>query len=296
MCQSPPFYYRFLARFIDHQPIIAVRNSPLTTYAIGDIQGCLQPLKRLLDRVKFDPDSDHLWSVGDVVNRGPASLESLRFCYNLGCHFRMVLGNHDLHLLAIAHGVRRPSRSDTLDDILKAPDRDELLHWLQQQPMLIEDKGYVMVHAGIPPQWSLSQAKTLSEEMSNVLRCETKSRQFFEVMYGDDPDIWADDLLPPVRWRSITNYFTRMRFCSPRGHLELTSKSQPNDPPSGFAPWFSHPSRLPKDTKIIFGHWAALEGRTSKDNLFPLDTGYIWGGPLRLMNLDTGEYFHQSQD
>lgn len=296
MCQSPPFYYRFLGRFIDHQPIIAVRNSPLTIYAVGDIQGCLQPLKRLLDRVKFDPASDHLWSVGDVVNRGPESLESLRFCYNLGNHFRMVLGNHDLHLLAIAHGIRRPSRSDTLDDILKAPDRDELLHWLQQQPMLIEDKGYVMVHAGIPPQWSLSQAKTLSEEMSNVLCCETKSRQFFEVMYGDDPDIWADDLLPPVRWRSITNYFTRMRFCSPRGQLELTSKSQPNDPPLGFAPWFSHPSRLPQDTKIIFGHWAALEGRASKDNLFPLDTGYIWGGPLRLMNLDTREYFHQSQD
>jgi len=268
----------------------------LTTYAVGDIQGCLQPLKHLLNRVEFDATSDHLWSVGDVVNRGPESLETLRFCYSLGSHFRMVMGNHDLHLLAIAHGLRRPSRNDTLDDILKAPDRDELLHWLQQQPMLIEDSGYVMVHAGIPPQWSLDQAKGLAEEMNEVLRCKEKSRQFFEAMYGDTPNIWEDDLSTPVRWRVITNYFTRMRFCSPSGHLELASKSKPDNPPSGYAPWFSYPGRLSQETKIIFGHWAALEGRTGKDHLFPLDTGCIWGGPLRLMNLDTGEYFHQAQN
>ncbi len=295
MCQYLPFYCQYPGRFIDGLPITDARDGPLTIYAVGDIQGCLQPLKRLLDNVNFDPGNDELWSVGDLVNRGPESLEVLRFCYSLGSHFRMVLGNHDLHLLAIAHGIGCPSRQDTLGSILAAPDRDELLYWLQQQPMLIADQGYVMVHAGIPPQWSLNKAKILAEEMNNVLRFDTKSLQFFEHMYGDNPDIWEDSLLPPERWRAITNYFTRMRFCSAKGHLELASKALPDSPPEGYAPWFRHPSMLPPGTNIIFGHWAALEGKSCGQNLFPLDTGYIWGGPLRMMNLNTTEYIHQAQ-
>ncbi|MCL4119696.1 UNVERIFIED_CONTAM: hypothetical protein GTU68_034055 [Idotea baltica] len=265
----------------------------MSNYAVGDIQGCLEPLKKLLDKVSFDPGKDKLWSVGDVVNRGPHSLETLRFCYNLGNRFRMVLGNHDLHLIATAKGFRKPSRNDTLDKILKAPDRDELLDWLQQQPLMIEAKDHVLVHAGIPPQWSLKKAKKLANEMSDVLHCDDKSTEFFKVMYGNEPDVWEKNLSSPLRWRLITNYFTRMRFCSDKGHLELTCKNLPEKPPKGFSPWFEHENRLTKKTNIIFGHWAALAGSYCGEHLFPLDTGYIWGGPMRLMNMKTKEYTHQ---
>tara|TARA_R110001592_G_scaffold246427_1_gene508201 strand:- start:18854 stop:19705 length:852 start_codon:yes stop_codon:yes gene_type:complete len=268
----------------------------LTTYAIGDIQGCLEPLKHLLDKVKFDPATDSLWSVGDLVNRGPDSLETLRFCYNLGNSFRMVLGNHDLHLLAVSKDIRPPSRSDTLDEILQAPDKSELLHWLQRQPLMIEDHGYVMVHAGIPPQWSLEQARTYANEINVALCSHSTSQQFFNAMYGNEPDLWQENLTPPIRWRAITNYFTRMRFCSEQGHMEFSKKTSPEDSPNGYKPWFQYDNRLTKDTQIIFGHWAALEGKACGKNLFPLDTGYIWGGPMRLMNLETKEYIqHQSR-
>lgn len=267
----------------------------MTTYAVGDIQGCLEPLKHLLEKVTFDPATDSLWSVGDIVNRGPDSLETLRFCYNLGNCFRMVLGNHDLHLLAISQGIHTPSQSDTLNDILQAPDRDELLFWLQQQPLMIKDHDYVMVHAGIPPQWSLGKAQILADEVSAALRSSATSLQFFNVMYGNKPNLWQNNFAPPERWRVITNYLTRMRFCSAQGHLELTCKTLPKSSPIGYAPWFKHPNRLTKQVQIIFGHWAALEGKPCGNNLFPLDTGYVWGGPLRLMNLETKEYIHQEQ-
>jgi len=264
----------------------------LTTYVVGDIQGCLQPLQQLLDDVAFSSD-DQLWSVGDIVNRGPQSLETLQFCHGLGNQFRMVLGNHDLHLLAIAQGVRKPHRSDTLDDILNAPDRDELLHWLQGQPLLMASDEYLIVHAGIPPQWSREQAMELAAEVHQVLSDDAMAREFFHVMYGNEPDCWAQSITPPLRWRLITNYFTRMRFCSPEGQLEFSSKSPPHQPPPGFAPWYSHPGRLTKTSNVIFGHWAALQGKFCGSHLFPLDTGCVWGGPLRLMNLDTGDYHHQ---
>lgn len=265
----------------------------MTTYAVGDLQGCLQPLKQLLAKVDFNPSTDELWSVGDLINRGPESLETLRFCHHLDHSFRMVLGNHDLHLLAVSHNIRPAGKHDTLDDILNAPDRNALLSWLQQQPLLLEDKQSVMVHAGIPPMWDIHQARTYANEMKEVLHCKNKSVEFFKVMYGNEPDTWQDDLEPPMRWRVITNYFTRMRFCSPEGKLELTCKNQPKNPPEGYAPWFHYPSKILPDTNIIFGHWAALQGNPCGANLFPLDTGYIWGGPMRLLNLDTGEYIHQ---
>jgi len=265
----------------------------LSTYVVGDLQGCLDPLKRLLEDVHFDPAVDQLCSVGDIVNRGPRSLETLRFCYGLGSAFRTVLGNHDLHLLAVAREIRKPNRSDTLEDILTAPDRDELLAWLQRQPLLIECDGYLLVHAGIPPQWSRQQALRLANEMSEVLQDEARAEAFFQVMYGNEPDRWRDDLEPPLRWRLITNYLTRMRFCSASGQLELSSKSPPDQPPEGFAPWFSHRGRKTRDDKIIFGHWAALQGKPCGPGLFPLDTGCVWGGPLRLMALSSETYYHR---
>lgn len=265
----------------------------MTTYVVGDLQGCLEPLLQLLDDVGFDAATDQLWAVGDIVNRGPHSLQALRFCHQLGDAFRMVLGNHDLHLLAVARGIRQPHRSDTLADILAAPDRDELLLWLQQQPLMIDSGDYLLVHAGIPPQWSKQQALKLAAEMKQVLADEESSAAFFQVMYGNDPDSWREGLEAPLRWRVITNYFTRMRFCTASGQLELSCKHPPDQPPEGFAPWYSHPERLTAGCNIIFGHWAALQGKFCGEHLFPLDTGCVWGGPLRLMNLDSGECYHR---
>ena len=263
----------------------------MATYCVGDIQGCLDPLKRLLDHVNFNPANDQLWAVGDLINRGPQSLETLRFCCGLGDNFRTVLGNHDLHLLAVAHGVRPPNHKDTLNEILSAPDRDELLYWLQQQPLLIHDAGYVLVHAGIPHIWDIEQAKQLATEVETVLKSDLAG-EYFSTMYGNEPYLWSDSLTGTTRWRLITNYLTRMRFCTADGTLDLENKSTPDKPPKGFKPWYQHKSRKTADTKIVFGHWAALQGQDCGPNLFPLDTGCVWGGPLRLMDLSTGEYIH----
>lgn len=265
----------------------------MTNYVVGDLQGFLDPLLTLLDQLEFAPSLDRLWSVGDVVNRGPDSLETLRYLKSLGDRFHMTLGNHDLHLLAIAQGVRPPNRKDTLDDILNAPDRDELLHWLQHQSIMLSAGPYTLVHAGIPPQWSLEEAFNHAHEVEAILRGE-QAGEFFNAMYGNTPDIWHPDLQGPERWRVITNYFTRMRFCTAEGQLELETKSAPDKPPAGFAAWYSHGNRKTRLDNIVFGHWAALEGKLKGPYLYPLDTGYIWGGRLRIMALETGEYFHIS--
>jgi bis(5'-nucleosyl)-tetraphosphatase (symmetrical) len=266
----------------------------MTQYAVGDIQGCLDPLLQLLERLRFEPSRDQLISVGDLINRGPKSLETLRFCYQLGDSFKMVLGNHDLHLLAVARGVRPPTKKDTLDEILAAPDADELLNWLQQQPLMLRSGDYNIVHAGIPPMWDVLKAKALADEVGAVLQSE-RSGDYFSAMYGNQPAIWSEDLEGPVRWRVITNYLTRMRFCSPEGELELERKDAENAP-APFEPWFEHSHRPTRHNKIIFGHWASLEGRDCGDNLYPLDTGYVWGGSLRIMRLEDGQYFHQQAD
>lgn len=263
----------------------------MTMYAVGDVQGCLDPLLGLLEQVSFDPSHDLLISVGDLVNRGPKSLETMRFCKGLGSAFKMVLGNHDLHLLAIAHGVRGPTNKDTLDDILSAADKDDLLTWLQRQPLLFADSGYHFVHAGIPPIWSLDLAHQLAAEVSGVLQSD-QSGAYFKAMYGNLPAIWSDSLEGPERWRVITNYLCRMRFCTAEGELELESRNAVESV-APFLPWFAHPDRQSADQKIVFGHWAALEGRNCGENVFALDTGCVWGGPMRLMNLETTEYFHQ---
>lgn len=264
----------------------------MTDYAVGDIQGCLDPLLQLLEVVAFDPKKDRLIAVGDLVNRGPKSLETLRFCCSLGDSFKTVLGNHDLHLLAIARGTRAPNSKDSFSNILDAPDREVLLHWLQQQPLLLQIGQYHFVHAGIPPIWDLATAHHLAGEVSKVLRSDCAA-EYFEHMYGNQPAVWSDQLQGPERWRLITNYLTRMRFCSAAGELELETKAAVTmEPP--FKPWFLHPQKYSSEDKIVFGHWAALEGRHCADNIFALDTGCVWGGPLRLMDLDNQQYFHQS--
>ncbi|KZX58383.1 diadenosine tetraphosphatase [Halioglobus sp. HI00S01] len=264
----------------------------MATYVVGDIQGCLEPLKCLLQTVKFDPEVDVLWSAGDIVNRGPDCLGTMRFLYDMRDSLVMVLGNHDLHLLAVASGARRPSRSDTLDAILEAPDREPLLNWLLHQRLIHHEHGYTLVHAGIPPQWSIKKALKRAREVESVLR-GPDCIAFFKAMYGDEPAIWSGDLEGMERLRVITNYLTRMRFCTRKGKLDLESKGA--EAPKGSKKvdaWFAHKHRKAADDPILFGHWAALEGRTSTPNAIGLDTGCIWGGSLSLYCLDTGAWTH----
>jgi len=260
----------------------------MTLYAVGDLQGCLDPLKCLLDEVRFDPAQDRLWLVGDLVNRGPQSLETLRYLYALRDSVVSVLGNHDLHLLAVAFGGAKLKKQDTLSDILAAPDRDELLHWLRHLPLIQHDaeRNCVLVHAGLPPQWTLAQALSLAGEVEAVLRDDQTHVPFLEQMYGNEPALWHDELHGQERLRLITNYLTRMRFCSPEGQLEFKSKEGLDSAPAGFAPWFSHAHRLTRDVRILFGHWAALKGRCATPNVEALDSGCVWGGDMTLLDVD----------
>ena len=260
----------------------------MATYAIGDLQGCYDPLRTLLDRVQFDPARDRLWLTGDLVNRGPQSLECLRFVKSLGEAAITVLGNHDLHLLAVWSGSERRKRKDTLDAILDAPDGDELCDWLRRQPMAHYDaaRNSLMTHAGIPPQWSLTQTLALAAELESTLRSDDY-RDFFAQMYGNKPAVWDDELRGIERLRLITNYLTRMRFIDREGRLEFEHKSSPDDAPKGFKPWFEYPR--PDSVRILFGHWAALEGRLRNQQFVALDTGCVWGGCLTAFDLDTGK-------
>jgi bis(5'-nucleosyl)-tetraphosphatase (symmetrical) len=258
----------------------------MTRYAVGDLQGCYDPLRRLLNRVKFDPNRDQLWSVGDIVNRGPQSLECLRFFYTLGGSARMVLGNHDLHLLAVAQGIRPIKRGDTLQPILDAPDCAELLEWLRHSPLLHRDGIYTMIHAGLAPQWSIQRAQQLADEVSGVLKSE-RMVDFLRGMYGDTPNCWSNDLSGIERWRTITNYLTRLRFCTREGVLDLKSKEGPGSAPLGFMPWFDVPERKSAGDILIVGHWATLMGKTRREDVIALDTGCVWGNQLTLFNLET---------
>ncbi|MDX1319918.1 MAG: symmetrical bis(5'-nucleosyl)-tetraphosphatase [Oceanospirillum sp.] len=260
----------------------------MNTYAVGDLQGCFSELEQLLKAVHFDFDADQLWLAGDLVNRGPESLEVLRFASEMGDRVHCVLGNHDLHLLAVAYGGARLKRSDTLQAILDAPDSEKLLSWLRHQPLCHYDEklGYVMTHAGIPPIWNLRQTLAYAREVEAVLQGQDY-RAYFENMYGNKPAKWSDDLTGFDRLRAITNYFTRMRFCTAKGKLDFDSKEGLDQCPEGFAPWFSYPRKVKE--KIIFGHWAALEGDVDAKGIFGLDTGCVWGGRLTALNLESGE-------
>ncbi len=263
----------------------------MAVYAVGDLQGCLQPLKCLLQRVAFDPTKDTLWLVGDLVNRGPSSLETLRYLYGMREALVCVLGNHDLHLLAVANDAERLKRGDTLREILDAPDGPQLLHWLRQQKLLHHDeqRNAVLVHAGIPPQWSLRKALRLAAEVETALRDDHLFQPFLDGMYGNEPNKWDKALQGVARLRVITNYFTRMRFCTADGKLDLKGKEGADTALPGYAPWFAHKERKTRDLKIIFGHWAALEGRCEEPGVFALDTGCVWGGAMTLLNVDSGE-------
>ena len=268
----------------------------MTDFVVGDIHGCFEALQIVLKKVGFDPQSDRLISTGDLVNRGPDSLKTLRFCYELESRFVTVLGNHDLHLLAVSRGSRLPRISDKFDDILQAPDRDKLINWLQRQPLLLKIKEYTVVHAGIPPQWSLSQAGDYANELSMLLQ-SNQANVFFSSMYGDNPVSWNNNFVGMRRYRAITNYLTRMRRCKADGTLEFSTEeaSTPNlNNTTGFAAWFIHRRDLWGDEKIIFGHWAALRGNHGTLNLLPMDAAYVWGGKLKVLNLDTGDIFEHS--
>ena len=262
----------------------------MARYAVGDLQGCLDPLQRLLDRIKFDPARDQLWCVGDLVNRGPQSLETLRFIHGLGPAVRVVLGNHDLHLLAVAAGVRPLKRSDTLRPILESPDRDVLLDWLRRQPLVWRNPelDFTLVHAGLPPQWTAAHAFDYAQEVSEILQ-GPQCYAFLAAMYGNQPECWDDSLTGFDRLRTITNYLTRMRFVRADGSLDLASKGAPHQAPVGYMPWFDVPAaQWHHDAgTVIFGHWAALNGAVDDPRLLAMDTGYVWGNALTLIDVDS---------
>jgi bis(5'-nucleosyl)-tetraphosphatase (symmetrical) len=255
-------------------------------YAIGDVQGCYDALHRLLDALRFDPGNDRLWFTGDLVNRGPDSLEVLRFVCSLGERAVTVLGNHDLHLLAVAYGQARLKKHDTLDELLAAQDRDLLLDWLRRRPLLHHDSGlgYTLVHAGLLPPWDLPTARRLAAEAEQVLAGDGAS-EFFAHMYGDLPDHWRDDLLGHDRLRVIINAFTRLRYCDLEGNMDLHLKGAPGTQPAGMLPWFQAPHRHSRDLRIVFGHWSTL-GALQQDGVICLDSGCLWGRELSAVRLD----------
>lgn len=267
----------------------------MSTYAIGDIQGCFFALEKLLHEIHFDAGLDVLWFTGDLVNRGPQSLETLRFVKNLGKHQQIVLGNHDLHLLAMAHEAHNGWPDDTLAPILKASDGEELINWLLHQPLLHHDEvlGFTMVHAGLAPSWNLAHAKKRAAEVEAILQSNQRMN-FFHEMYGNTPAAWRDDLTGWDRIRCIVNYFTRARFCHPDGSLELTTKENIQQDQTDLIPWFNIPERQNADLNILFGHWAALGGVTHTANTFALDTGCVWGYSLTAMRLEDRQCFSVS--
>lgn len=264
----------------------------MATYAVGDVQGCLEPLKRVLDAARFDPAVDRLWLVGDLVNRGPDSLGTLRFVRDLGPAAIAVLGNHDLHLLAVALTDRAPRRKDTLEPILEAPDRDELMDWLRHCPLVHHDPELdaVMVHAGIPFQFALADALARAAEVEAVL-AGPDPRAFLDHMYGNQPAAWDPELTGIDRLRVIVNIFTRMRFIDHAGCLDFDTKEGVAEAPGGYFPWFErlHPDF--ENRRILFGHWAALEGKGTPANCLPLDTGCCWGRCLTLQRLEDDARF-----
>ena len=257
----------------------------MTLYAIGDLQGCDDAFARLLDHLHFDPGKDRLWLVGDLVNRGPDSLGVLRRIIGLGDCVQCVLGNHDLHLLAVAAGVRKRGRNDTFDDVLAAQDSDDLLDWVRRRPLLHYDEANnrALVHAGIPPKWSIKQATKQAEKVARQLRADDWQKAI-ENMYGNSPKTWSKKLGPKQRLRYTINGFTRMRFCSKLGELDFRYTGPPGTQPKGLVPWFKYPLRPAADTHVYFGHWATL-GIMQKTNITALDSGCVWGRKLTAIAL-----------
>ena len=253
-------------------------------YLIGDIQGCCDALQRLLERIDFSPSRDRLYLLGDLVNRGPDSAGTLRLLMGLGNAATCLLGNHDLHLLAVAHGVRQAHHKDTLQDILTAPDRTALLDWLRHRHMAHQAQGWLMVHAGVVPQWDAAQTLARAAEVETILRGPDLPA-FLHEMYGDKPDQWREDLSGTARLRFIVNVLTRLRFCTADGRMDFVTKDGAEAAPAGFMPWFDVPDRRSVDARIAFGHWSTL-GLVQRPNLLALDTGCVWGGQLSAARID----------
>lgn len=267
----------------------------MTRYAVGDLQGCLAPLEALLQQVDFNPPQDQLWLVGDLVNRGPDSLATLRFLYNIKDALRITLGNHDLHCLALARGAVKRGRHPSLEALLNAPDCETLMEWLRQQPLVYRDpsRDYIMSHAGIPPIWSSKKALALSSEVSELLRSD-QIDSFLTAMYGNEPACWNDTLSGLDRARCITNYLTRMRLCQQDGNLELDYSGALEKAPAPYKAWFHWPPNKKRKETVLFGHWAALQGDTGHDRIIGLDTGCVWGNCMSLLNLDSGHMLKHS--
>jgi bis(5'-nucleosyl)-tetraphosphatase (symmetrical) len=253
---------------------------------IGDLQGCLDPFERLLALSGFSASRHRLTVLGDLVNRGPQSAATLRRMMALGGSAQALLGNHDLHLLAVAHGVRPAHRSHTLDDVLQAPDRQALLEWLRDRPLALETEGWLCVHAGVPPQWDAAQVLQHGAEVQTLLQGSTLA-EFLPLMYGNEPALWRDDLQGPERWRFIINALTRMRWCGPDGTQDFLVKEGLEQAPPGLSPWFELPQRRTRHTPMAFGHWSTL-GLINRPELLSLDTGCVWGGALTGVRVDGG--------
>jgi bis(5'-nucleosyl)-tetraphosphatase (symmetrical) len=261
----------------------------MATYAIGDIQGCFEALQRMLDLVGFEPTEDTLWFVGDIVNRGPDSLAALRFIKDLGERAVTVLGNHDLHLLTVAAGYAHLHRGDTLQDILDAPDREDLLQWLRTRKLMHAQDGWAMVHAGLLPQWSVGRALELAREVEQVL-AGADHLELLRSLYGNQPDAWHDDLAGADRLRVIVNAMTRLRLCTRTGTMEFKHKSAPRALPAGYFPWYAVPGRASAGQPIVFGHWSTLGLHASQD-VVALDSGCLWGNALSAMRLHDRKIF-----
>ncbi len=266
----------------------------MSTYLIGDVHGCYDELIALLDQVEFNPAQDVLWLTGDLVARGSGSLEVLRYVRGLGSAVRLVLGNHDLHLLAVFAGISRNKPKDRISPLLEAPDADLLINWLRRQPLLQvdEEKKLVMAHAGITPQWDLATAKQCARDVEAVL-CSDSYPLFLDAMYGDMPNNWSPELSGLSRLRFSTNAFTRMRYCFPNGQLDMYCKDTPDTAPVPLKPWFDLNGPVPQEYSIVFGHWASLEGKGTPEGIYALDTGCCWGGELTCLRWEDKALFRQ---
>ncbi|MCR9636388.1 bis(5'-nucleosyl)-tetraphosphatase (symmetrical) ApaH [Vibrio alginolyticus] len=264
----------------------------MATYIVGDIQGCFDELQRLLEKVSFSAKKDQLWLAGDLVARGPKSLETLRFVKSLGASAIVVLGNHDLHLLAVAHGIKKVKDKDRTAPIFTAPDKEELLTWLAQQPLMAEHDEFVMCHAGISPQWNLKTARKCAREVERIIQSE-ELPWLLKNMYSNQPDSWDDSLQGLDRYRYIINAFTRMRFCFPDGRLDMDCKLSPQQVSGNeLIPWFDVPKRIHLNKAVLFGHWAALQGYMNNE-VIGLDTGCVWGGRLTMIRWEDKKIFTQ---
>jgi bis(5'-nucleosyl)-tetraphosphatase (symmetrical) len=259
----------------------------MATYAIGDLQGCYDPLQRLLERIRFDPAVDHLWFCGDLVNRGGQSLQTLRLVKSLDLHSVVVLGNHDLSLLAIAQRKEEEQRkvNPDLQSILFAPDRAELLDWLRMRPLFHVDRvlGFAMVHAGLAPKWTIAIAEHRAHEVESRLRGANHAK-LLKNMYGNKPDAWSPKLEGPDRMRAIINVMTRLRFCNVRGAIAFQEKGRPGTQKPGQYPWFEVPGQVARELPIVCGHWSTL-GLCMGLGIYAIDTGCVWGGKLTALEL-----------